>query len=121
LSWLFVGGSAVFSAVPLAVTSLLLGTAVFALGETLWSPTFPALLNDLAPEALRGRYNALGSMSWQAAGVVGPVIAGTMLGAGLGLAWILLTAGCCLVGSAGAYALHRRISPSVDGLLVPIG
>ena len=29
----------------------------FALGETLVSPTLPAIVNDLAPDSLRGRYN----------------------------------------------------------------
>lgn len=32
---------------------------VFALGEATLSPTLPALINDLAPERLRGRYNAI--------------------------------------------------------------
>ncbi len=34
-----------------------LAMVIFAFGETLFSPTIPAIVNDLAPERLRGRYN----------------------------------------------------------------
>ena len=36
-------------------------------GETLLQPTIPALVNDLAPDHLRGRYNALSSGTFQLA------------------------------------------------------
>src|SRR3954462_1247764 len=39
-------------------------TMVFAVGETLQGPTQAPLVADLAPERLRGRYFALGAMSW---------------------------------------------------------
>jgi hypothetical protein len=38
--------------------------ALFALGETVLSPISPALVNALATDELRGRYNALASMVW---------------------------------------------------------
>jgi MFS family permease len=38
-----------------------------------------ALVNDLAPPALRGRYNAVFTLSWQFGPVFGPAVAGFML------------------------------------------
>jgi MFS family permease len=57
---------------------------VFGLGECMVSPTAPAIVNDLAPEALRGRYNAAYSFTFSVGHVVGPAFAGLFLGAGLG-------------------------------------
>ena len=41
-----------------AYAGFFMAMVVFAFGETLLSPTIPAIVNDLAPERLRGRYNA---------------------------------------------------------------
>lgn len=57
---------------------------VFGLGECLVSPTVPAMLNDLAPDALRGRYNAAYSFTFSIGHIVGPAFAGVFLGRGLG-------------------------------------
>ena len=54
--------------------------SVFAFGETLLQPTIPALVNDLAPDHLRGRYNAVSSGSFQLAAVIAPPIAGFLIG-----------------------------------------
>ena len=55
-------------------------TMVFALGETLQGPTQAPLVADLAPDHLRGRYFALGSMSWSAGSILGPAVGGPLLG-----------------------------------------
>jgi MFS family permease len=57
---------------------------VFGLGECLVSPTVPAMLNDLAPDALRGRYNAAYSFTFSVGHIVGPAVAGVFLGRGWG-------------------------------------
>jgi MFS family permease len=82
LSWLVLGAS---GALPptLAIVAICLSTAVFGLGETLSAPIIPSLVNDLAPAHLRGRYNAVQSLTWGISGALGPAIAGLMLGAGL--------------------------------------
>src|SRR4051794_8715590 len=51
-------------------------TMVFAVGETLQGPTQAPLVADLAPERLRGRYFALGAMSWSAGSIIGPAVGG---------------------------------------------
>lgn len=89
LSWLFVDLSPL---VPLFLAGILLSVSqiVFAFGEMVWSPTAPALANELSPEHLRGRANALTSMQWGISGVIGPAIAGTMIDADLGYLWVIL-------------------------------
>ncbi|HEV7757307.1 MAG TPA: hypothetical protein VGO94_15745 [Mycobacteriales bacterium] len=85
-------------------------------GETLWSPTGNALLNDLAPPHLRGRYHALGSLTWQLAMIAGPVMPGLLLDAGHTGAevGVLLLAGAAVV--ALARALERRLTPAQNGI-----
>ncbi len=56
--------------------ALIVAMSTFALGETLWSPVAPALLNELAPEHLRGRYNSFQSLLWGVSGAIGPMITG---------------------------------------------
>jgi MFS family permease len=89
LSWLFVGVSPL---APLFVAVILLSVSqvVFAFGEMVWSPTAPALANELSPEHLRGRANALMGMQWGISGVIGPAMAGTMIDADLGILWVVL-------------------------------
>lgn len=89
--------------------------AIFGLGETLYQPTVPAMINDLAPDHLRGRYNALMSIAWQSASVVGPVVAGVLIGRSWGTAYVvMLVVGCGVVAWL-AFFTERRLSPHVNG------
>lgn len=84
------------------------GWIVFAVGEMIWSPLAPAIVNQLAPDHLRGRYNSAGAASWQIGAVFGPVIAGALIGNGLAWYWI----GGCIAGSlVTAYAANKLILP----------
>jgi MFS family permease len=117
-----------FSWVCLGLSGLVPGTAgatllvaacasVFAFGETLLQPTIPALVNDLAPDHLRGRYNALSSGSFQLAAVIAPPIAGFLIGHALGDVYIgLLVMGCLVCGLVAIAALEPRLSPQVNGV-----
>ena len=49
-----------------------IAAAVFGIGECLQGPTQGALVADLAPERLRGRYMAISTTSWQVGFVIGP-------------------------------------------------
>ena len=93
-----------------AAAALIATLGIFAIGESLVAPTLPALVNDLAPSALRGRYNAVFTLSWQIGPVVGPALAGLMLGHGLGAEFLLLLAAACLA-AAGAMLWLRRLVP----------
>ena len=86
--------------------------SVFALGETLLQPTMPAIVNDLAPDHLRGRYNGLSAGTFQAASILGPIVAGFLIGHGLHLEYLLLLiAGCVLVVWLSVARLEPQLSP----------
>ena len=94
----------------------LLDATEFALGETLLQPTIPAITNDLAPDHLRGRYNAVSAGAFQCGTILGPVVAGVMLNHGWSTAFIaILVAGCAGMAVL-ALAVERRISPAVNGV-----
>ena len=115
LNWLATGATVLVSTVAVAVVIVSVAGIVFGLGETLWAPLFPALVNELAVESARGRYNAAASMVWNLASVVGPLYAGAMIGIGWSAAWVIVTAIGCLVGSLTMLALRKRLSAAQDG------
>jgi predicted MFS family arabinose efflux permease len=96
-------------------------TLVFGLGEVLQGPTQAPLVADLAPDHLRGRYFALGSMSWSAGSILGPAIGGPLLGWHPLAVWPLAAA-ISVVAAFGCLALERRLpkrvrrSPVGEGL-----
>jgi MFS family permease len=116
-SWVLLGLSGL---VPGTIGATLLVAAcasVFAFGETLLQPTIPALVNDLAPDHLRGRYNALSSGAFQFAAVIAPPIAGFLIGRALGDVYIgLLVVGCLAVGALAIARLEPQLDPSVNGV-----
>lgn len=114
VSWLLLGFSGTLP-MTLTIVAICLSTAVFALGETLSAPIMPSLVNDLAPGHLRGRYNAVQSITWGVSGALGPAIAGVMLGAGLETAWITLVVGGLVVAGFLAVRLRRSLTPALDG------
>ena len=118
-AWLLLAGS---SLVPgtVGATLLVAGCAsVFALGETLMQPSLPAMVNDMAPDHLRGRYNAVTSVGFQAASVAGPPVAGFLVGRGLGSVWIgLLLGGLVLVAVISLRWVEPQLTTTALGLRV---
>jgi MFS family permease len=117
LAWLTLGAAGLAGADRALLAALcVVGCAViFAMGETMLAPVLPALTNSLATDELRGRYNALHSMTTGISGVIGPVTAGPLIGAGGGLAWVVLVVSGCAVASALALSLRRLLTPAQDG------
>jgi MFS family permease len=68
---------------------------IWTLGEMLQSPSNAALIADLSPAALRGRYQGINSLSWSAGTALAP-IAGGFVQQHLGSATLWL--GCAGVG-----------------------
>jgi MFS family permease len=99
---------------PAAMAAVAMG--IFACGEMVWSPVGPAIPNELAPEHLRGRYNAVSSLNWTVAGSIGPAFGGFMLDRHLPYQWI----GILLLGfgisAFLADRLRKQLTPSQDGL-----
>jgi MFS family permease len=97
-----------------AVTLFAAAVAIFAFGETLMSPSVQPLVNDLAPDALRGRYNAVYTLALTTGFILGPVIAGAVLGAGHANAFFLALVAACLVAALGAARLKGSLPASAD-------
>jgi MFS family permease len=92
-----------------AVAMFVLAMAIFAVGETLLAPTLPAVVNDLATEELRGRYNGLSTLAWTVGFMVGPVIAGFSLSAGRASALFGGLVGACGLAALAAWRLERHL------------
>lgn len=118
-SWLLVGSAGFAPGAALAVCLLVVATVVFALGETIWAPILPALVNDLAPAEIRGRYNAAHATTWSVGLIIGPILAGGLIGAGMAAGWVALISGGCLAAAVMALQLHRRLTPAQDGRPAP--
>jgi MFS family permease len=98
-----------------AVVGVVASAVIFAVGETLMSPTMPAITNALATDEVRGRYNAMGSMVWGVSGIIGPVLAGPLIAHGLGSLWITLVILGCLGAAAMGLRLQRYLTAEQDG------
>lgn len=98
-----------------AITAVTLAIAVFAVGETLMSPVGPAIVNEIAPEHLRGRYNAAQGLTWGLAGTVAPAIAAAFYAGGLSNWWPLSVAAFALGGGLLMLRLRHRLTAHEDG------
>ncbi|MFN8167310.1 MAG: MFS transporter [Candidatus Nanopelagicales bacterium] len=117
--WVVVAVSAGFDGWTAGVL-IALGFGVFAVGETIFSPVAPSLINAFAPPHLRGRYNAVGGLVWGVSGSLGPMIAGLMIGTGLGVAWAVTLAVGALVAGLLLASLRPLLSPEEDGRSAPV-
>ena len=98
-----------------SVVSLCAAMVVFALGETMLSPVGPALVNEIAPEHLRGRYNAAAGLAWGVSGTLAPAITALYFDDHLGNWWPLGTGLTAIVGGALMLSLRHLLSASEDG------
>ena len=111
-AWMIVlMGGATLEAIAAASVFALAGL-VFGLGECFHGPTQGALVADLAPPRLRGRYMALSTISWEIGFVIGPATGGFVLDREPLALWPL-AAGVCLLAGVGALALERGIPPGL--------
>ena len=99
LAWGVMGVAGTVPGTTTAAVLVVGSMAVFAVGETLLSPIAPAITNDLAPDHLRGRYNAAASLAFQVAAVTAPVTAGFLIGHDRPTAYVgTLLVGCAAFG-----------------------
>jgi MFS family permease len=102
----------------LAIVSLCIAMIVFAVGETMLSPVGPALVNEIAPEHLRGRYNAAAGLAWGLSGTLAPAITAFYFNEHLGDWWPLATGVTALVGGGLMLRLRHLLSANEDGRVV---
>ncbi len=99
-----------------SVALVLVFGGLFGVGEIFLAPALQPLVNALATDRLRGRYNALSQSSFSIAFVVSPAIAAGLIAGGLGLVWVALL----LSGSASvvlvALRLRHRLTDLQDGV-----
>ena len=107
-AWLvvLVGGLSLEAAA--AATAFGLAAIVFGLGECFQGPVQGALVADLAPPRLRGRYMAVSTISWDIGFIIGPAVGGFVLAAEPLALWPAAAAVCLLAG-VGALALERDL------------
>jgi MFS family permease len=112
-AWLLVFGAGLWLSAIAAGAAIIAAGAVFAIGECLQGPTQQALIAQLAPEHLRGRYMALSMSSWSIGWIAGPAIGAFILQQEPLALWPA-AAGCCLAAGAGGLFLLSR-----EGALTP--
>ena len=110
VSWLAVDATGYWLEGAAAFAALAAIAVVLGVGECLHGPAHIALVADIGPEYLRGRYFAVHSLSWGLAGAVGPAVGGAILGSQPFLLWPLAAAACvCAAGIA--FALDGALPP----------
>ncbi len=102
--------------VVVAVVSMCLTQVVFAVGETMLQPAGTALVNEIAPEHLRGRYNAAAGTAWGVSGTLAPAITALYYGLHLGNWWPIGTGITALVGGGLMLTLRSSLTPEEDGV-----
>jgi MFS family permease len=94
---------------PRAISLFVLAMVLFALAETFLSPSLAPIVNDLAPSALRGRYNGLSTLAWTGGFLIGPAIAGFALSAGLASSLFVALIIACSLAAAATLRLQRHL------------
>lgn len=114
LSWVVITSSGLVDGAA-AVACAVIGLGLFGVGGTLWAPVAPALVNELAVEELRGRYNALQSMVWTVSSILGPSIAGLLIGTGHSGVWAVTVIGGTAAAALLFLRLRGHLTPTQDG------
>lgn len=116
VAWALLGATSLVPGTIVATVLLAASAGVFGLGETMLQPTSAAMVNDLAPDHLRGRYNALSSLMFSIAFVVGPVVASFLIGRDLAGGYIAFLLGGSALLAVMALAVERRLPAHVNGV-----
>lgn len=115
VSWVALAVSGLLPGSWLAVIGVVGFFGIFALGETLLQATTPAIVNDLATDHERGRYNAINAAAYQSGAILGPAFAGVALHHGGARGYIgTLLVGCVVLALA-VGQLERHLDPVANG------
>jgi len=105
-----------------AYALFLAAMVIITIGEMLVAPTSQALVAELAPEDMRGRYMAVFGFSWVIPSAVGPLLAGLVMD-NFDPRWVWYAAGLMGLAAAWSFALlQRRVGqparPAIQGIAV---
>ncbi|HET8768672.1 MAG TPA: MFS transporter [Pedococcus sp.] len=108
LSWLVLAGASLVagSSPELAATLFVTTFGIFAVGETMYAPVLNPLTASLAPSGLVGTTLGLFTALQTGFSAVGPLVAGLLLGAGLGSVFVGVHVGISLLAVFGAWRLR---------------
>jgi MFS family permease len=108
VAWLIVDGAGYWFTAGTAFALIAFAMVLFGIGECFHGPAHQALVSDIGPPHLRGRYFAVHSLSWGLAGTVGPAVGGFILAAAPFALWPLASA-VCLIAMVGVLLIERFI------------
>lgn len=114
IAWAIVLAGAAAPSPAAATTVFSVAMIALAVGETTLSPSAPALANDLAPDAVRGRYNGIYTLAWTTGFAGGPAIAGVVLATGQAKMLILGLVAAGALGAAGSLRLAQHLPRGID-------
>jgi MFS family permease len=115
LSWVLLGAVSVGSHAT-RLTALLVYGGLFGIGEILMAPTLQPLVNALATDRLRGRYNALSGLMFSICFVIAPAVSGALIGNGLGRWWLAGLVGAGVAAAVVSARLRTALTDEQDGL-----
>jgi MFS family permease len=108
VAWLMLDAGAYWLDATAAFVVMTIALAIFGIGECFHGPAHQALVAEIAPGHLRGRYFAVHSLSWGLAGTVGPAVGGFLLATKPFALWPAAAA-VCFVAMIGTLLLERRV------------
>jgi MFS family permease len=85
-----------------------LTVVIWTIGEIGFNAVAPALIAEIAPPELRGRYNGLVGTAFGAASLLGPLAGTWLFGIGQGLLWVV-----CLLTAALSGAAILALGPAI--------
>jgi MFS family permease len=115
VAWLLLDAGTYWLDATGAFVAVTIALGIFGIGECFHGPAHQALVAEIAPDRLRGRYFAVHSLSWGLAGTVGPAVGGFILASRPFALWPLAAA-VCLIAASGAVAVERRV-PEADRVI----
>jgi MFS family permease len=113
-AWALTLGAGVAGSSGVAVAGFIAAALVFGLGETFLSPALGPIVNDLAPDHLRGRYNGLNTLALTTGTVIGPLLGGALLGVGWEGPLFIGLAAACIGLAAFAQRLGRHLPAAAN-------
>ena len=108
LAWLLVEAGGLWFEATAAFVVFAFALALFGVGECFHGPAHQALVAEIAPDHLRGRYFAVHSLSWGLAGTVGPAIGGFILASHPFALWPA-AAVVCMIAAVGVVLTESHV------------